>query len=93
MILVLFLFLILNTLDFYTTYTGLTSKTAIEANPIVAAAIKKIGLMPTLIIYKGIGFAVGIVAYMSGFNLLLILGTIGYGFIVANNYYIIKNKI
>lgn len=92
MLFLLILFLVFTALDFYTTYIGLTEKNAREANPIVAAAIKKIGLVPTLILYKFIGGALGIVLYMIGYSLPLIIATVAYGIVVVNNFHVINKS-
>jgi len=82
------LFIILQFLDFWTTYHVIKSGKGHEANPVVAFAITKIGLIPALTIYKLFAIAIGWIIKDVWFVMLAL--DIAYGYVVYQNYKILK---
>ena len=82
------IFVILQVLDFWTTYKCLTMNKGHEANPVVAFAITKIGLVPALAIYKLFAIAIGWVIKDVWFVMLAL--DIAYAKIIWNNFKVLK---
>ena len=82
------LFIILQFLDFWTTYNVIKSGKGHEGNPIVAFGISKIGLIPALVIYKLFAIAIGWIIKDVWFVMLAL--DIAYGYVVYQNYKILK---
>jgi len=82
------IFIILQFLDFWTTYKCLTINKGHEGNPIVAFGISKIGLIPALTIYKLFAIAIGWIIKDVWFVMLAL--DIAYGYVVYQNYKILK---
>jgi hypothetical protein len=74
--------------DGWTTIQCIEFDKATEANPIVAWGIKKIGLEPALFIYKS--FAIGLGILLIDYPICLLLLNLFYGYVVYNNYKILK---
>ena len=82
------IFALLQCGDFLTTYQCLKSGKGHEANPVVAFAITKIGLVPALAIYKLFAIAIGWIIKDVWFVMLAL--DIAYGYVVYQNYKILK---
>ena len=83
----LILVILLQALDGWTTYQGLQGK-AVEWNKIVKAVLDKLGLIPGLILVKGFGVGIALIAYFfAGVYTPWVLGAIfiGYTWVVWNN--------
>ena len=82
------IFIILQVLDFWTTYKCLTMNKGHEGNPIVAFGISKIGLIPALAIYKSLAVIVG--WFVKDVLLAIIIIDIVYAYVIYQNYRIMK---
>lgn len=82
------IFVILQSLDFLTTYICLKTNKGHEANPIVAFGISKIGLVPALAIYKSL--AVVVAWFIKDVLLAIMILDIVYAYVVFMNYKIVK---
>ena len=89
MITLLYIAIGLQALDFYTTYRGITSGKAHEANPLIIWVIKRLGLVPTLLLTKIAAVAMVISMYAS-YPLVLLPIIALYGYVVYNNFKIVK---
>ena len=78
------LFVILQCIDFYTTYTILKTGKGHEANPILAWVFSKIGYPLGLVVFKGLCIVIGffLLPYWYALALLNVL----YLWVVWNNY-------
>jgi hypothetical protein len=82
-------FILLQLGDGVSTYLCIKSGKGNEANKIVAFGIKKIGIVPALIIYKS--FAIGLGILLIDYPICLLLLNLLYGYVVFNNYKIWKS--
>lgn len=76
-------------LDFVSTYRGIKSGKAKEANPVVAWLLKKLGLVIGLIIAKSVGVAVAVGMYLFA-PIMLVPFIAIYTYVVCNNFKITK---
>jgi len=84
----LVLFILLQIGDFATTYLAIQSGKGHEANPLIASLFDKIGVIPTLSIYKIIGIACGI--YLMNYWIVLLVLNLIFIYVVYQNYQIYK---
>jgi len=82
------IFVILQGLDFWTTYKCLTLNKGHEGNPIVAFGISKIGLIPTLAIYKSLAVVIG--WFVKDVLIAIAILDVVYIYIIYSNYKIMK---
>jgi len=82
------IFVILQGLDFWTTYKCLTINKGHEGNPIVAFGISKIGLVPALTIYKLLAVVVG--WFVKDVLIAIAILDVVYIYIIYSNYKIMK---
>jgi len=92
MIWLFLLFVLLQGLDIYTTYTAIQSGKGHEANPVMAAIFAKIGIIPGLAIFKVLICAVIWWAFMNmpGNKIILAIIDLAYIEILVNNFKVIK---
>lgn len=76
-------------LDFVSTYRGINSGKAKEANPVVAWLLQKLGLVPGLLIAKSGGVAVAVGMYLFA-PIMLVPFIAIYTYVVYNNFKITK---
>lgn len=87
--LLLGIIIVLQGLDIYTTRRAL-QKSCVESNPIMAWLMKRLGILPALLMTK-FGFCAFLVAaiiYWPSYALTCVLGLIiaGYALVVGNNF-------
>jgi hypothetical protein len=88
MIYLLAVFIALQIVDGVTTYLVLTNG-GYEKNPIVAWGMAKVGMVPALVLFKGLSVALGVILYnfadQGGVYGLAVLTAIGL-WVAQNNY-------
>lgn len=87
--LLLAIFILMQLADGLTTYLCIASDKGKEANKIVEWGIKKIGIIPALIIYKFFAILAGIL--LINYPIFLLLLNLFYGYVVFNNFKIWKS--
>jgi hypothetical protein len=92
MIYLYLLFVLLQGLDVYTTYTAINTGVGHEANPLMAKIFQKIGLIPGLLLFKVLICAVVYWAFMDLEGNKIVLGIIDLAYIeiLINNFKVIK---
>lgn len=80
----------LQLLDFATTAFALRTKRAAEANPLMARIMKKIGVIPALIVTKGTVVALAIFLWRIDNLIWLVILSVAYAVVTFNNLRLIK---
>lgn len=90
MVLTLILFLLLQVADIYTTYKGLTSGKAKEANPVMKFLMGKVGLLPALLLSKIFISAGMSYAYVFYGATVTVIPNLVYVYVIYNNIRTLK---
>lgn len=80
----------LQLVDFATTAFALRTRRAAEANPLMARIMKRIGVIPALIITKGTVVALAIFLWSIDSLLWLVILAVAYAVVTFNNLRLIK---
>lgn len=88
------IFFLTQAADFYTTWRVLQMPNRTEANPVVKKVMDKIGVVPALLILKGLfvaGVGAGLWFYPEPIlQITVIIISVGYGWVISNNVRLMK---